>query len=502
MQQERLVQSNLLPLGTQAIRGGLWVTLSSCWIFGFGFIANIFLTRLLSTDAFGGFALAIFFTQILRLQPKLGLGFAFAQYQETSGESLGTYFVMESLAAICGVILTLLAVPILIYFGYPPLVVKVSLVLSLAALAEGLMWIGGTLLEREMQFAQTTLFQSITFPISYLPAFWLALHGGEIWSLVAQNLTYYLLFSVSVWISVRRDLPHIWNLSWRFDRKLADHFLRFGVTTGLGLFAGMLLTQLDNFLIGTFVNLTVLGFYDRAYRIAQWPSNLLIGTITRSVFYTYTRLQEDKIRLEKMTTMVLWIITTLLLPLVLAIFITAPDLIVLLYGERWLPSALFLRILVVYAVIRPLWDNAGIFFIATGKPGYPLRFITIQVIILLGAGIPLTLRWGALGTCIAVGLAFALGIVLIYWRVTQQVSLDLFESFGIPTLVSILTLVGYLLFSGLINVNELSLVSRVFLKSTFTILTFFILTFLLKPHSTLKRIGYIWRLLFRIEEKV
>ena len=41
----------------------------------------------------------MFFAQLLRLQPKLGLGFAFAQHQETTGQSLGTYFLMESLAA-------------------------------------------------------------------------------------------------------------------------------------------------------------------------------------------------------------------------------------------------------------------------------------------------------------------------------------------------------------------------------------------------------------------
>ena len=87
------------PLSTRAVRGGLWITVSSCWVFGFGFAANIFLTRLLPTEAFGGFALAMFFTQLLRLQPKLGLGFAFAQHQGTTGQSLGTYFFMESLAA-------------------------------------------------------------------------------------------------------------------------------------------------------------------------------------------------------------------------------------------------------------------------------------------------------------------------------------------------------------------------------------------------------------------
>jgi O-antigen/teichoic acid export membrane protein len=492
---ERFEGENVPPLATRAVRGGLWVTLSSCWIFGFGFAANILLTRLLPTDAFGGFALAMFFTQLLRLQPKLGLGFAFAQHQEITGESLGTYFLLESLAALGGIVLTLAAVPVLVRLGYPPLVARVSVILAIAAFAEGLMWIGGTLLEKELHFTQTTLIQSITFPISYIPAFWLALHGGGIWSLVVQNLTYCVLFSVCVWLAVRKQMPHVWQVRWRFNAALARRFLRFGITVGLGLFAGMLLTQLDNFFIGTFVSLTVLGFYDRAYRIAQWPSSLLIGAITRSVFYTYTRLQDDAVRLQKTATMVLWLITTLALPLVLAIFITAPDLITLLYGERWLPSALFLRILVIYAVVRPLWDNAGTFFIATGKPRYSLTFVSIQVLVLAGAGFPLTLIWGAIGTCVAVGLAFAIGMVLIYRTVARQMAVSLGKEFGIPALVSILTLLGYLALRNVMSLDELPLLLRVLFKGAYAIAAFFTITLIFQPRATFERVRYIWRLL-------
>jgi O-antigen/teichoic acid export membrane protein len=486
---------NIPPLATRAVRGGLWVTLSSCWVFGFGFAANIVLTRILPTDAFGGFALAMFFAQLLRLQPKLGLGFAFAHEKETTGDSLGTYFIMESLAALCGVVLTLLAAPVLVYLGYPPLVAQVSVILAIAAFAEGLMWIGGTLLEKELQFTQTTLIQSITFPISYVPAFYLALQGGGIWSLVAQNLTYCVLFSAGVWLAVRKRLPRIWQIRWRFRPELARRFLSFGVTVGLGLFGGMLLTQLDNFFIGTFVSLTVLGFYDRAYRIAQWPSNLLIGAITRSVFYTYTRLQDDAVRLKKTASMVLWLITTLALPLVLAIYVTAPDLIAFLYGDRWLPSALFLRILVIYAVVRPLWDNAGTFFIATGKPKYTLKVVSIQVLVLACTGLPLTLVWGAVGTCVAVGLAFAVGMVLIYRTVALQIPVNLGKEFGIPALVSILTLLGYFALRSLTGLNMLPLATRVAAKGCYAVLAFFTLTLIFQPRATFERVRYIWRLL-------
>lgn len=130
--------------------------------------------------------------------------------------------------------------------------------------------------------------------------------------------------------------------------------------------------------------------------------------------------------------MVLWLITSLALPIVLAVFITAPYLIVLLYGKRWLPSALFLRILVIYADVRPLWDCAVTFFIAIGKPKLTMVFVVVQVLVLASAGLPLTLLWGALGTCVGVGLAFVVGMVLIYISISREVSINLAVELGIP----------------------------------------------------------------------
>ena len=96
--------------------------------------------------------------------------------------------------------------------------------------------------------------------------------------------------------------------------------------------------KLDNFFVGTFVGITMLGFYDRAYNTAQWPGTFCSLVLSRSVFFVYSRLQDDVDRLKKTASMVTWLVTTFSFPLGLVIFIVAPDLIVLLYGEAWLPS--------------------------------------------------------------------------------------------------------------------------------------------------------------------
>ena len=487
-------QGTSTPVAFRAVRGAFWVMLNSYWTIGFGFVANIVLTRLLDPNAYGTFALAVFFSQLLRVQPKLGLGYAFAQHKQNTGRLVGTYIPTELATATSGLLLSCLAVPILLGLGYAPLVVQVSVILSIAAMTEGLAGMGITLCDKELLFSQTSLIQSVVLPVSYAPAFWLASHGGGVWSLVAQTMTYSALLMIGTWWIVYRRLTFLWKLEWLFDRRLAVQMASFGITVGVALLASMLLAQLDNFMIGTFVGAAALGFYDRAYRTAQWPSTLLSSLLSRTVFYTYAHLRDDITRLSKTVTMVMWLLVMLALPLAVLLFIIAPDLVALLYGERWMPSALFMRILVVYSVVRPLSDNAGALFIATGKPGLMTKFTLLQVLVLLAAGLPLTLTWGAVGTSVAVGLAFGVGLILVYRSITRAIPVKLWSILGLPALVSLLTLTGYLALSRLTGLNDMALPIRIVLKATYAVTTFFTLTFITQPRSTLERIHYVWRL--------
>ena len=477
------------PLAYRVVRGGLWVAASSYWTIGFGFVATIVLTRLLSPEAFGQFAYAMFFAQLLSLSPKLGLSYAFVQHKDTTDETMGTYVVMEFLAALGSLVLTLLAAPIL-----PSSVFLICLVYAAAAVA-GIGGIGGLLLEKELRLGRTSLIQSIVIPVSYIPALLLAVRGGGAWSLVAQVVTHSLLYSAVIVWTMRQQLPQIWRARRQFNPVLARRFLGFGLTVGLSLFVGGLLTSLDNFFIGTFVGVTALGFYDRAYRTAQWPSTLLVNMSARTSLYTYARLQDDVARLQKAVTMMLWLIALFAMPIALLIFVTAPDLLVLLYGERWLPSVPFLRLLVFISAVRPLWENASTFLVATGKPRLSLTFMVIQVLVLVAAGLPMTVAWGAVGTCVAVGLAFGVGMVGFYRAVARKVPINLSEVFGAPVAVSILTLLSYLAFNRWTYINDWAVPIRVAIKSLFAVSVYLGFTFLLQPRIMRERLVYIFKLI-------
>jgi PST family polysaccharide transporter len=494
------------PLAQQAVRGGLWVTLSSYWMIGSSFAINIVLTRLLDEAIYGAFVLALFVAQFLRLQTKFGIGFAFVNHRQTDGTALGTYVALElviiAVGVVLGVVLPLLASPLVVALfvaqGYTSAqadtMILASVVLALA-MGLGSLWeMGARLLEKELLFGPISLLQAICTPLSYIPAVWLALQGGGIWSLVAQACTVYVLLLLGlVWL-LRSSLPHLWQVRWRFDPALARQFIRFGFTAGLGVLATLLLAQLDDVYIGVLVGLGTLGFYDRAYRIAQWPGLLLNSLITRAAFYTYAQVQEDRERLQKTVSMMLWLITSFAMPLTLAIFIAAPDLVRLLYGERWMPAAVFLRFLVIFSAIRPLWENASQLFVAIGKPRLSLSLMGTQVAVLALAGLPLTLFQGELGTIGAVALAFATGLVLIYHYTRREVAIHLGHMLLVPLLSAGLTLAGYVALSRFSGLNDLPLLLRVVIKSGYAFAASYGLLFLLQPHTTMARLQFLWRL--------
>ncbi len=484
------------PLAVRIVRGGAAVALTSYFLFAFGFLANLVLTRVLNPADFGVFVLGTFFFSVLNLRPKFGVDQAFAQHITTDAQSSGTFAVLSVAAGIASLLLALLVTPLLFALGYSAPVVIVTLALASVGVSDSIMGIAWVQLDKALLFTRVSLVTAIAFPISYLPAFYLAFNGGGYWALVSQNAAYALLLLIGLWLTARRALPDIWTMRWHFSERLARQFIRFGLLVGLATIFAIIVYQFDNFLVGTIVGVATLGFYDRAYRIAQW-SSILVGTVlARTAFYAYSRLQNDSVRLTKTAMMSLWIVTTIALPIALAIFVTADDLVLFLFGEKWLPSALFLRFLVAYSILRPLLDDATSLFIAVGHPRRTTIVTVLQAIALVVAATPLTFQFGAVGTAVGVGIAFFVGLAVTYYFVRRTLpKLNLREAFFVPFIASAVTLIVGLLVSSFIRSLSLPQFAALLIQGLLVVALYLAITFLLRPRITRERAHYVWRLL-------
>lgn len=508
-----------MSVATRAVRATAFVLVSSYANMAMGIVYGILIARLLDPEHFGVFALALFFFTLFDVRGKLGLEYAFVHRQPTTNELFATHFILQVVASVATLALTTLVALIVAQLNYPAATAPLMIALAGALIVEAIGISARAALEKELAFARSTVVVTGALFVSYVAALWLALAGFAYWALVGQVAVNALVGAFGFWWAYRRmtrarachgeaqslrqsnllskfgDCFAAARLAMTFDRDLARWLLRYGAVMSIGAIATTLLLQFDNFLVGTFVGTAALGFYALAYKVAQWPTGLVTHIVSRVSMPTYAKLQDDPARLGKAFEMSLWLILTVALPLALALFVAAPDFLLLLYGEKWLPSAILLRFLVGYAVLRPLLDDTGALFTAIGKPERITIVLVVQAITLIIVGAALTLAFAAIGTAIAVGIAFIVGIALTYRFVARALPIDLLRVFAPSFLAALVSIALYWLVARTFDLNVLPLIVRVAFKGALVVTFYGALLLTIERGAFIARIAYIARLL-------
>ena len=97
-----------------------------------------------------------------------------------------------------------------------------------------------------------------------------------------------------------------------------------------------------------------------------------------------------------------------------------------------------IRLLLVYASLRPIFDNTGELFTALGKPRIAGWILMAQAAAVLVICPPLTYFWGAQGAAVAVGMVMAVGVVLAYRQIPQYVNISFATVFAPPLASAVL----------------------------------------------------------------
>ncbi len=478
-----------------AVRSTVWVSLGTYLNQLIGFAATLVMTRLLSPEVFGFFSMAIFWSTLLNLRSKSGLSYAAIRQPTADGDLLGTYFAIDALAAVGSMALCIASAVALARLGYRS---EVTLGLVVLMAADGISVLVSPLsmiLEKELQVSRLTLVSLLAAIVAYSLAIYLAVSGAGIWSLLAVNGITSLASLGGVYWVCKRRWPQALTWQWRFNRPLAKQLLRQGLPTGLSLTAlGSIVTQFDNFLIGTFVGYATLGFYDRAYRIAHWPNLLLTVIVSRIGFLTFAKVQQDPPRLTHAVRLSLWVLTTLGVPIVLVLLFGASDLVQILYGPKWNESAFFLRFLTIYSLMWPFVSVGFWLSVALGHARTTTLLTATQAAAIVILATPLTLAWGVMGTILGVALTMALSFALSCYYIFRQVPLSFIETFG-PPLVAACASAGLLL-----GVNQwpiwtqLAPLARLFATGLIGPGAFALVLLALRPKEMIERLQYVMRL--------
>ncbi len=396
------------------------------------FVSSIILARLLEPSHFGIVALANFFLGLFGRVRELGLNQALVHRQKNLEEAYAVHFILHLALAFLNLLLVIVAAPFL-SARYPnqPQMVQVLLVFAIFVIFQAASQTQQIAFEKELLFRYTTLINVFSLIVSAVISVTMAYNGHGVWSLVAGNTINTFLVFLGLWVF------RPWRLRLKFDKEIAKWFLKFGFYLWIGAIVTFILFQYNDFIVGTLLGVATLGFYAKALKFAELPNALVTSVISRVALPTYSKLQEDKDKLQKSFNLVLTNIVRISAPLTLILFFTAREFTLVLIGEKWLPMVPIFKLLILYSFLRAIFDDAGAFLTAVGKPQVVSKYISLQAAVLLVLTPVLVKFLDVDGAALSLNTAMLLGVVIAYYCVSKRISLS-FASAFLPSLVSAL----------------------------------------------------------------
>jgi len=349
------------------------------------------LANLLPVADFGLIAMAGVFLALLNLVSDQGIGSAIVQRREVEDAHLDSA-LWANLAL--GVILAVLAIAtsgLVASFYREPRLGPIIACLSARFLVQPFSVVPQALLTRRFQFREIALRSLVSRVLGGIVGIVLALLGWGVWSLVAQELTGVLAEAVVLW-TVTSWRPH-----WRFSRTHFAELFAFGIRiTGLSL-TRFLHYQLTPLLLGFLAGPVALGYYSVGFKMLQALLQMMQGILTTVALPAFARLQTQLARLRQLFYEASSLLSLVGFPVLAGIIVTAPELVTVLFGQKWAASVPVLQVLSVSGFATTMLAPEGPILMALNKPGWLLRLSLL----------------GAVANVVLVVLAVPWGIVVV-----------------------------------------------------------------------------------------
>ncbi len=407
-------------LKVRAARGGIYMATISFTLRPISMGLAIILARLLAPADFGLLALSMILVNAANYFTDLGMRPAVVQTREDIHKVAHYAFVivLAASAAFTGASI-LLAKPFAQALGGGTELVPVIRWMSLYVTLDGIWVIPEALLRRELRFKQLGLAQIPAELASTIIAIPLAMMGFGVWSLVAGQLLGQVTRILLTWWFARRMIP-IWLRPKKWDKEIVRGMFRYGIPSMASGLTKYVQNQIDTLLVGRRLGPTSVGIYSKAFSLTTRLADMLTTSLFGNVLFpSYARMQDDKPRLTRAYLTSTKLVIFIIMPVAVGLAVTAPILVPVLLGQKWLAMIPIWEIFSLYTLTRPISTNSAPLFAAVGQPR---RNLTASLV-LIGVMVPLLLvligPYGATGAALAVSLANLIAMLFNVFQVNQ-----------------------------------------------------------------------------------
>lgn len=393
-------------LGRRTLGGMLWMSIGVSGQVIVQVAVLVVLARLVSPSDFGIAAAALVVVRLSLIVADSGVGPALVQRTDLRPDHIRVAFTVTTLLGLATWGLISLGAPaVAALFGMPGLVPVLRVIGAVFFLRS--VTVGDHLLQRELRFRRLTAVELTSLVLGYgVISVVLAVTGAGVWAIVWGHLAQAGLRTALLWYA----RPHVFRPS--LARRPLGELVRFGAGLTVAQLAAVVATQGDNFIVGRWLGPYALGLYGRAYQLMVVPALLFGNVINHVLFPAMAAVDGDRDRLRTAYTMAVAVLTVLTLPLSAVLLVTAPEVIVVVLGDEWLPMLGAFNVLAVCIFFRTSHKVSDCLTLATGavyrRASRQWAYAAMVVV-----GSLVGQRWGLPGVATGLGVALVLNYVLM-----------------------------------------------------------------------------------------
>ncbi len=406
---QALAQSDLIPdggtkdLGRRTVRGGAVIFGTMILRKPIALAIMAALARLLAPEDYGLLGMVFAFTAFLQVFADMGLSLATVQKAELTLAQVSTVFWVNLAFSVVLAGLAAASAPAVAWFYGEPRLATVMLWISLGFALAGLGTQHTALLMRRMQFGRIAACDTASLLVGGGVGIWMAFNGFGVYALVGQTLAQIATRTAFAWILTG------WAPGLPMRGSGVRGMLRFGgYLTGFNIL-NYFARNMDKVLLGYFWGTAAVGLYTRAYSLMILPIGMISGPMGSVMIPALSKLQTDHVRFREAYLRGLRIIALVSFPLMAGLFVTASDVIAVVFGPRWVAAVPIFRLLCIAGFWQGIYNSAGQVYAGTGRTDRMFRYGMVGSPVLI-AGIAVGVSWGARGT--AFGYVSAMTIIL------------------------------------------------------------------------------------------
>lgn len=429
-----------MSIKKELLSGTLFTALSRYVYVVVSLIVTAILARLLTPEDFGVIAIATVLIAFINLFCDMGFGPAIIQNKNLTENDISNIFIFSIvLGSLLALFLFLSSDTISIFYGKKKLSI-ICKILSANIFFTALNIVPKALILKKKEFkfiAKRNVIVNILLGfISVIAAY----KGLGIYALLINPLGTSLILFVINFKKVKIGFPT------NFSIEPLNKIIRFSTFQFLFNFINFFSRNLDQLLIGKYISLVQLGYYEKSYRLMQQPIGNIANVITPVMHPILSEYQNQKDKLLNYSRKIVKVLALVGFCITPFLYFTADELIIIVFGNDWIDAIPVFRILSISVCFQMINSASGSILQSGNNSKYLFlsglvnSFLNVTGIIL---GVFIYREITIVASFIVI--TFGLNLIVSYYFIYKKM-------FGISFIIELTKLIKPLVFGCIISV--------------------------------------------------